>query len=337
MCKELAPVMMAVLIAGRIGSAMAAEIGSMRVYQEIDALRTMNINPIHYLVLPRLIAISVALPLLVIFSDPGRLDRRRAGLAGQPEDRHFLPGVLQQPPRRSVDVGDVLNGLIKSFVFAVVIGTVSCHQGLSNHRRSARHRPFRHQGGGQLHRPDFDPRLLPDPLAALFRLNARQPSRTSHGVGVQVRGLRKSFNGQAVLKGVDLDVTPAKSSSSWARAAAARSVLLKQSSAWRNPTKAKSSSMAQSIAFARRLMEQYRMAMVFQSGALLNSLTVGENVGLYLTEHRLKPEERSRGSLREKLELVGLKGLESRMPERTLRRHEKARRHCPRPGHRTRS
>src|SRR5437660_8018707 len=67
-CKELAPVMMSILIAGRIGSAMAAEIGSMRVYQEIDALRTMNINPIHYLVLPRLTAIAVALPLLVVFS-----------------------------------------------------------------------------------------------------------------------------------------------------------------------------------------------------------------------------------------------------------------------------
>src|SRR5579864_4434756 len=67
-CKELAPVMMSILIAGRIGSAMAAEIGSMRVYQEVDALRTMNINPIHYLVLPRLVAIAVALPLLVIFS-----------------------------------------------------------------------------------------------------------------------------------------------------------------------------------------------------------------------------------------------------------------------------
>src|SRR5216117_1651168 len=67
-CKELAPVMMSVLIAGRIGSAVAAEIGSMRVYQEVDALRTMNINPIHYLVLPRIIAISVALPILVLFA-----------------------------------------------------------------------------------------------------------------------------------------------------------------------------------------------------------------------------------------------------------------------------
>src|SRR5689334_13267258 len=66
--KELAPVMMAILIAGRIGSAMAAEIGSMRVYQEIDALRTMNINPIHYLVLPRVVAIAFALPMLVVFA-----------------------------------------------------------------------------------------------------------------------------------------------------------------------------------------------------------------------------------------------------------------------------
>src|SRR6476646_3574877 len=68
MCKELAPVMMAVLLAGRVGSAMSAEIGSMRVYQEIDALRTMKIDPIDYLVLPRLVAISCALPLLVVFS-----------------------------------------------------------------------------------------------------------------------------------------------------------------------------------------------------------------------------------------------------------------------------
>src|SRR5512143_2975777 len=65
MCKELAPVRMSILLARRIGSPMAAEIGSMRVYQEIDALRTMNISPIHYLVVPRLAAIAVALPMLV--------------------------------------------------------------------------------------------------------------------------------------------------------------------------------------------------------------------------------------------------------------------------------
>ena len=127
--KELAPVMMAILIAGRIGSAMAAEIGSMRVYQEIDALRTMNINPVHYLVLPRLVAIAVALPLLVTI----------AILVG------WLGGALvcltnvriavSYPAffsalRDAVELGDVANGVFKSFIFALIIGVTSCHQGL---------------------------------------------------------------------------------------------------------------------------------------------------------------------------------------------------------------
>ena len=129
-CKELAPVMMSILIAGRIGSAMAAEIGSMRAYQEIDALLTMNINPIHYLVLPRLVAISVALPVLVVFAilvawfGGGMVSvfNDRIGVSFQA----FFTNL-----RNVVDVGDVMNGLFKSFVFAVVIGTVSCHAGLS--------------------------------------------------------------------------------------------------------------------------------------------------------------------------------------------------------------
>ena len=129
-CKELAPVMMSILIAGRIGSAMAAEIGSMRVYQELDALLTMNINPIHYLVLPRLIAISVALPILVVFAilvawfggGVVSVFNDRIGVSFQA----FFTNL-----RNVVDVGDVMNGLFKSFVFAVVIGVVSCHHGLS--------------------------------------------------------------------------------------------------------------------------------------------------------------------------------------------------------------
>jgi phospholipid/cholesterol/gamma-HCH transport system permease protein len=128
-CRELAPVMMAVLIAGRIGSAMAAEIGSMRVYQEIDALRTMNIDPVHYLVLPRLVAISLALPVLVIFSIlvgwfGGAFVAAWNNDIGVPAQAYF--GNL----RETVGLRDVLNGLAKSFVFAVVIGVVACHQGL---------------------------------------------------------------------------------------------------------------------------------------------------------------------------------------------------------------
>ena len=129
MCKELAPVMIAILVAGRIGSAMSAEIGSMQVYEEIDALRTMNIDPVSYLVLPRMIAIAVSLPVLVLFSIPvgwfgGAMvcDLNQKIAVGF--DSFF------QNLREVVDVADVLNGLFKSFVVALAIGIISCHQGL---------------------------------------------------------------------------------------------------------------------------------------------------------------------------------------------------------------
>ena len=128
--KELAPVMMAILIAGRIGSAMAAEIGSMRVYQEIDALRTMNINPIHYLVLPRILAIAAAVPLLVIFS----ILVGWFGGAVVADLNHQMQIPLRAfftDLQSIVALKDVVHGVFKSFCFALIIGTVSCHQGLT--------------------------------------------------------------------------------------------------------------------------------------------------------------------------------------------------------------
>jgi len=128
--KELAPVMMAILIAGRIGSAMAAEIGSMRVYQEIDALRTMNINPVHYLVLPRVLAISVALPMLVVFS----ILTGWFGGAMVANYNHLMDipfKVFFADLKDIVELSDVANGVFKSFCFAVIVGVVSCHHGLT--------------------------------------------------------------------------------------------------------------------------------------------------------------------------------------------------------------
>ncbi len=128
-CKELSPVMMAVLIAGRIGSAMAAEIGSMRVYQEIDALRTMNISPIRFLVLPRVTAISAALPLLVLFSIlVAWLGGAVVCMANNRIDISFQTFLANL--RDVVQFKDVANGVFKSFIFAVLVGVVSCHQGL---------------------------------------------------------------------------------------------------------------------------------------------------------------------------------------------------------------
>jgi phospholipid/cholesterol/gamma-HCH transport system permease protein len=128
-CRELAPVIMSILIAGRIGSAMAAEIGSMRVYQEIDALRTMNISPVHYLVMPRLVAIAVALPMLVVFAIlVGWLG---GAVVSAANDRIGISFASFFSTLRDVVMPkDVANGVFKSFVFALVIVVVSCHQGL---------------------------------------------------------------------------------------------------------------------------------------------------------------------------------------------------------------
>jgi len=128
--KELAPVMMAILIAGRIGSAMAAEIGSMSVYQEIDALRTMNINPVHYLVLPRVLAIAFALPMLVVFSVlVGWFGGAVVANYNHVMDIPFR--VFFANLKDIVELKDVANGVFKSFCFALIVGTVSCHQGLT--------------------------------------------------------------------------------------------------------------------------------------------------------------------------------------------------------------
>ena len=129
MAKELAPVMMAILIAGRIGSAMAAEIGSMRVYQEIDALRTMNIDPIQYLVLPRLVAITLALPMLTLFA---MLAGWMGGalVAVTNENLQIGYDAYFSNLRQTVEFKDIFDGLFKSVVFAITTGVISCAQGL---------------------------------------------------------------------------------------------------------------------------------------------------------------------------------------------------------------
>ena len=130
MAKELAPIMMSILIAGRIGSAFAAEIGSMRVYQEIDALRTMNINIVNYLVMPRLVAITISLPMLVTFAIlVGWLGGATVAQVTTQIDVPFES--FFENMKNIVGIGEVMHGVFKSWCFAWIIGVVSCHQGLT--------------------------------------------------------------------------------------------------------------------------------------------------------------------------------------------------------------
>lgn len=136
---------------------------------------------------------------------------------------------------------------------------------------------------------------------------------SQRGVSVEVRDLHKSFDSVEVLKGLNLRVEPGEIFVIMGPSGSGKSVLLKHIIGLEKPGSGEILIDGESIA-ADGVMGKHRMAMVFQSGALLNSLTVAENVGLYLSEHRLNtPEEISR-IVSEKLEVVGLKGQEERSP-----------------------
>jgi phospholipid/cholesterol/gamma-HCH transport system ATP-binding protein len=133
------------------------------------------------------------------------------------------------------------------------------------------------------------------------------------GVSLQVRGLRKSFNGQEVLRGIDFEVQPGEIFVIMGPSGSGKSVLLKHLIGLEPPDAGEILINGESIQ-SPEIASKYRLAMVFQSGALLNSLTVGENVGLYLSEHRLKPPEEIARIVAEMLEAVGLKGTKDKMP-----------------------
>jgi len=139
------------------------------------------------------------------------------------------------------------------------------------------------------------------------------PDSNNDGVSVEVRGLRKSFDDQEVLKGLDFKVSPGEIFVIMGPSGSGKSVLLKQIIGLDIPDAGEILINGESIQ-SPDVMDKYRMAMVFQSGALLNSLTVGENVGLYLAEHRLKPPEEIARVVAENLDIVGLKGTEDKMP-----------------------
>ncbi|MEO6568321.1 MAG: ABC transporter permease [Opitutaceae bacterium] len=130
MARELGPMMVAILLAGRVGSAITAELASMKVYQEIDALETMNIPPARMLVLPRLAAALVMVPVLGIVADlVGWF-----GGAIVSKYTHFIaiePEAYFSVLRQFMKFKDVLNGLIKAEVFGFVVVLICCNIGLN--------------------------------------------------------------------------------------------------------------------------------------------------------------------------------------------------------------
>ncbi len=124
--REFGPLIAAIIVAGRTGSAFTAEIGTMKVTDEIDALRTIGVSPLEMLALPKVIALAVVLPLLTVFADV-------CGIAGGMVMAQTMLEVgfydFVDRLAESVDLSDFLTGIGKAPVFALLIASVGCHQG----------------------------------------------------------------------------------------------------------------------------------------------------------------------------------------------------------------
>ena len=130
--REMGPVLTAIMITARAGSAMSAEIGIMRNSEEIDALKTMDINPIRFLVSPRIVAALISFPLLTaIFDVIGIL----GGYLSSSVLLGLSSGTFFSRVESSVDMQDVSGGFVKTFVFGLVVATICCYQGYYTHTR----------------------------------------------------------------------------------------------------------------------------------------------------------------------------------------------------------
>jgi phospholipid/cholesterol/gamma-HCH transport system permease protein len=127
MVRELGALVTAILLAGRSGSAFAAEIGTMKVNEEIDALTTMGLNPLGFLAVPRVLAAMAVTPLLTMFFNLFAL----AGGAVVVMGFGYSFTTYTQRVLASVTLGDVAGGLFKAFVFSILVAGIGCHRGLS--------------------------------------------------------------------------------------------------------------------------------------------------------------------------------------------------------------
>ncbi len=125
--RELSPLMVAILVAGRSGSAFAAEIGTMKVAEEVDALDSMGYNIVSFLVLPRVIAVTLAMPLLTMLCNIAGVG---GGLIAALTTLDITISGYLNELQLAVSMGDILSGLFKSIIFGFLVATIGCFRGL---------------------------------------------------------------------------------------------------------------------------------------------------------------------------------------------------------------
>ena len=218
--RELAPVLSALMVAGRIGAAMAAEIGTMRVTEQIDALVTLSTNPFKYLVAPRLWAGLLVLPLLVLIGD---IIGIFGGYVVGVYKLGFNPANYISATFQDLQIIGIVSGLVKAAVFGFIISMMGCYHG------------YKSKGGAQgVGNATTNAVVSSSILILIFNYLITEMffSRLTEAdmakeIKIKIRDLHKSFRKKHVLNGVDLDLYKGESLVVIGGSGTGKSVLIK--------------------------------------------------------------------------------------------------------------
>ena len=307
MGRELSPILTGVVVAGRIGAAIAAEIGTMKVTEQIDALRVMAVSPIRFLVTPRLLAIVLMMPVLVVYAnlvgDVGGwfVAENYAGISSH----MFLESI-----RDFIEPWDIIGGLIKGAVFGAIIATIGCHKGL-NAQQGA-------EGVGMATTKSVVLSIILIFIANYFLsvilyvhgAEMEQPV-------IEFRNVEMHFGPKVVLDRVSFSVAKGETLAVIGPSGTGKSTVLKLLIGLLKPQEGQVVIQGQPVEqFNEEQWNQLRqhMGMVFQYSALFDFLDVGENVAFGLRQHTSLSEEAIQKRVKDLLEAVGLSGNEHVYP-----------------------
>ena len=264
--QELGPVLAGLMIAGRVGAAMAAEIGTMRVTEQIDALHTLSVNPIAYLVTPRLLAATLMLPLLVMV---GNVIGTGAGYLLATSQLGLNSAAYLAITWETFSWYDISIGLTKAATFGFLIALISTYQGYGS-AGGARRRPRGNAGRCAVFCSHSGRQLSHHRLVFCFMIRFDQ--------------VHKSFGPKAVLQGLDLEIARGESLVLIGRSGTGKSVTLKCFLGLMQPDQG-----TISVEGASTTQEvRDKTGMLFQGAALFDSLPVWKNVGFRLIEQGAK-------------------------------------------------
>ncbi len=304
--RELGPMLTAVVVAGRVCAAIAAEIGSMAVTEQVDALESLGLAPVRFLVVPRVLALIIMLPLLTVFADVVGV------MGGQwiaSSQAHISYDDFMSSARQTIGFEDVVKGLLKSVVFGVVIAIIGSYQGLTT-------------TGGAAGVGKSTTSAVVTCIIIIFILNflmsfflygtSSVPDLTARLDDVTVR-----YGERIVLSNCSLDIVDGAITCIIGMSGAGKSTILRLLDGLRKPDEGHVYIRDMDICHMheRDLNElRTKIGYAFQFAALFDSMTLGDNVALPLREHTALREGEIREIVIKTLDSVGLAHAYDNMP-----------------------